>query len=111
MLKRLWALSLASIILLLSVSGACAQTLGPADTFEALHAQGVPMDGCTLEGAEVHTRVISHIQRNFPIRDFQNLRREGDMNVVEGLYDLLMNLYAHPRRGALEAFGKENSAK
>lgn len=37
MLKRLWALSLASIILLLSVSGACAQTLGPADTFEALH--------------------------------------------------------------------------
>lgn len=74
-------------------------------------AQGVPMDGCTLEGAEVHTRVISHIQRDFPIRDFQNLRREGDMNVVEGLYDLLIDLYAHPHRGALEAFVKENSTK
>ena len=36
MLKRLWALSLASIILLLSVSGACAQTLGPAAYYEAL---------------------------------------------------------------------------
>lgn len=36
MFKRLWALSLASIILLLSVSGACAQTLGPASSYEAL---------------------------------------------------------------------------
>ena len=38
MCKRLWALSLASIILLLGLSGACAQTLGPAASYAELQA-------------------------------------------------------------------------
>ena len=69
---------------------------------------GEKHDYCGIEGASVQTKVINYIQNNCEIMNFKNTHVVNDTTVVDGLYDLMHEIYANPEVGKLEKFVKEN---
>ena len=69
---------------------------------------GEEHDYCGIEGASVQTKVINYIQENCEIMTFKNTKTVGDNTVVDGLHELMNEIYAAPAVGKLEKFVKEN---
>ncbi len=69
---------------------------------------GESHDYCGLVGASVQTRVINYIQKNCEIMNFKNTRVANDTTVVDGLYELMHEIYEAPAVGKLEKFVKES---
>ena len=69
---------------------------------------GEEHDYCGIEGASVQTKVINYIQANSEIMNFKNTRVVNDTTVVDGLAELLHEIYENPSVGRLEKFVKEN---
>ena len=68
---------------------------------------GEAHDYCGIEGASVQTKVINYIQENCEIMNFKKTRIAGDNTVVDGLHELMNEIYEAPAVGRLEKFVKE----
>ena len=68
---------------------------------------GEKHDYCGIEGASVQTKVINYIQENSEIMSFPKTRIAGDNTVVDGLHELMHEIYENPAVGKLEKFIKE----
>ena len=69
---------------------------------------GEKIDYCGLEGASVQTKVINYIQKNCEIYTFKNKHIVNGVMVVDGLTELLEDIYENPAIGKLTKFVKEN---